>query len=95
MEADSIVERHLIRPMRATVELLEEVVRSWIASSEGGSSDRRIPEVDWGKMRSLDFQETLQYRAVLDKMNCSRSCLLCPDLDTHVSSFAFLSTCVG
>ena len=80
------MERHLIRPMQTTVELLEEVVRSWIIDSEG-SPDRKIPEVDWGKMRSLDFQETLQYRRVLEKINCGKSCLLCPEFDIHVSSF--------
>ena len=78
--------------MRATVELLEEVMRSWIVDSERESSDRKIPEVDWGKMRSLDFQETLQYRKVLEKVNCDRSCLLCPDFDIHVSSFAYIGT---
>lgn len=81
------MERLLIRPMRATVELLEEVVRSWIVDSEGESSDRGIPEVNWGKMRSLDFQETLQDRRVLEMFNRDRSCLLCPDFDVHVSSF--------
>jgi len=81
------VERHLIRPMRATVELLEEVVRSWIVDSEGESSDRKIPEVDWGKMKFLDFQETLQDRRVLEMINRDRSCLLCSDFGVHVSSF--------
>lgn len=78
--------------MRETVKLLEEIVRSWVVDSEGEPSDRKIPEVDWGKMRSLDFQETLQYRAVLVEINHNRTCLLCPDFDIHVSSFAWLGT---
>jgi len=86
------VERHLIRPMRATVELLEEVVRSWIVNSEGKSSDWKIPEVDWRKMKSLDFQEVLQSRGALEKINSNRSCLLCPDFGVHVSSFAYIGT---
>ena len=79
------MERHLIRPMQATVQLLEEAVRSWVADSDGKSSDRKIPEVDWRKMRSLSFQEVLQSRGVLEKINSNRSCLLCPDFDVHVS----------
>lgn len=71
--------------MQATVELLQEVVRSWVGDSEGKSSDRRIPEVDWRKMKSLGFQEALQSRGALEKMNGNRSCLLCPDFDIHVS----------
>ena len=81
------MERHLIRPMQETVELLEEVVRSWIVDSKGESSNRKIPEVDWGKMKFLDFQETLQDRRALEMINRDRSCLLCPDFDIHVSSF--------
>lgn len=85
VEPDPIVERHLIRPMQATVQLLEEVVRSWVVESEGKSSDRKIPEVDWRRMKSLSFQEVLQSREVLEKTNSHRSCLLCPDFDVHVS----------
>lgn len=84
------MERHLIRPMRETIELLEECVRSWVVDSEKEASDRKIPEVDWRKMRSLDFQEILQSRGVLEKINNGRSCLLCPDFDIHVSHFACL-----
>lgn len=86
------MERHIIRPMQATVELLGEVMRSWIVDSEKESSDRKVPEVDWGKMRSLDFQETLQYLRILEKTNRDRSCLLCPDFDIHVSPLAYLGT---
>lgn len=86
------MERHLIKPMRTAVELLGEVVKSWIVDSERRTSDRKIPEVDWRKMRSLEFQETLQSRGVLERANRDRSCLLCPDFDSHVSPFARLGT---
>jgi hypothetical protein len=94
VEPDSIVERHIIRPMKETVKNLEEVMRSWIVDSERESSDsdRTIPEVDWGKMRSLDFQETLRSRRILEKNNSNRSCLLCPDFDIHVSTLAYIGT---
>lgn len=84
------MEHHLTRSLRAAVKQLEEVVKSWIADSERGTSGRKIPEVDWRKMRSLEFQETWQSREVLERINPGRSCLLCPDFDTHVSSFARL-----
>ena len=79
------MERHLSNPMRAAVKHLEQVVRSWVADSEGESSDRKIPEVDWRKMKSLNFQEALQSRGALEERNNNRSCLLCPDFDEHVS----------
>ena len=86
------MERHIIRPMRTAVKHLGEVVESWIIDSEKGPSDRKIPEVEWRKMRSLEFQETLQSRGVLERVNHERSCLLCPDFDIHVSLFVRLGT---
>ena len=79
------MERHLIRPMRETANHLQEVVRSWVVDSERGSSDRKIPEVDWRKMKSLNFQEALRSRGTLEERNSNRSCLLCPEFDVHVS----------
>lgn len=81
--------------MRAAVDLLQEVVRSWLVDSEAGSPDWKMPEVDWGRMKTLEFQETLQYRRVLEQINCSRSCLLCPDFDAHVSSSFTFRVCVN
>lgn len=92
MEADSIVELHLIRSMRAAVELLEEVLKSWIIESERGSPDWKIPEVGWRKIKGFEFQEALRSREVLERMNRKRSSLLCPDFDIHVSSFTRLGT---
>ena len=67
-------------------------MKSWIVDSEKGTSNRKIPEVDWRKMRSLEFQETLRSREVLERTNKERSSLLCPDFAIHVSSFARLGT---
>jgi antiviral helicase SKI2 len=94
VEANSIKKQKLIRPMRTAVELLEEVVQSWIADSKG-ASERKIPEVDWRKMKALEFQETLQSRGELERKNRDRSCLLCPDFDIHVGSFARSGTDFG
>ena len=87
------MQHHLIRSMRAAVELLEEIVKSWMANSER-SSGKKVPEVDWRKMKALEFQETLRSREVLERTIRDRSCLLCPDFDTHVRSFARLGTVV-
>ena len=73
--------------MRGAITLLEEVVRSWIVDSEKGSSDHKVPEVDWRKMKALEFQETLLSRAALERANRGRSSLLCQDFDIHVRSF--------
>ena len=88
---DSIVKNGVARSAQSAVELLGETVKSWIGDSERGTSGRKIPEVDW-RVKSLDFQETLQSRGVLERTNGDRSCLLCPDFDIHVSLFARLGT---
>jgi antiviral helicase SKI2 len=75
--------------MRETVKCLEEILGSWAVDAGGESSYRKIPEVDWRKMRSLNFQEALQSRGALEKKNSNRSCLICPDFDVHVSLSAY------
>lgn len=70
----------MIRPMREAIELLDQAARSW-----SSSETRDIPEVDWSRMRSLNFQEVLQSRSEMEKLMQNRACTLCADFDTHVS----------
>lgn len=63
--------------MREALASLEALVLEWCKVET-------IPEVDWARMRSLDFQEALRSRNALVKGLENRACLLCSDFDDHV-----------
>jgi antiviral helicase SKI2 len=86
VDTDAITERHIIRPMKEAAGLLDEITRSWASSDMDV-----IPEVDWSRMRSLSFQETLQSRMEMEKKLGHRACELCANFDSHVS-FPWLSS---
>ncbi|KAF9444604.1 ATP-dependent RNA helicase [Macrolepiota fuliginosa MF-IS2] len=77
VDVDGIVERLLISKMREGIAALSLTLQEWLVGDES------IPEVDWSKIRSLDFQETLQRRNILRKRNSDKECLLCPDFIQH------------
>jgi antiviral helicase SKI2 len=79
-----ICDCHLISKMNETISLLEAVASDWISSGH-------IPEVDWSRMKSLEFQEALASRNKLVKQLDSYACVLCENFDDHVSHlFLFL-----
>lgn len=77
VDVDAIVERHRISHMQNGVSALEGLVNEW-------SSAKVIPEVDWARMRSLDFQEILASRNAQVKLLGIRACGLCSNFDDHV-----------
>lgn len=72
--------------MREGISLLEAVIEEW-------SSATAIPEVDWARMRSLDFQELLRARNGLTRRLENRECLLCGNFDDHVREFLVSAWC--
>lgn len=76
VEVDVIVERHLIAPMREVIKLLTALVEEWTSAGI-------IPEVDWARMRSLEFQEVLRARNELVKRLQRHACTLCGDFELH------------
>lgn len=80
VDVDAMVERHLVRSLNGTLASLQQVIEEWAGLSE-------IPEVDWSKMRSLDFQETLRARDALAKRLQQRACSLCSNFEQHVCCF--------
>jgi antiviral helicase SKI2 len=84
VEVDAIVDRHLINPMREVIKSLAEIVEEWISAGT-------IPEVEWIRMRSLDFQEVLRARNELARQLDKYTCTLCGDFEHHVSFSRFLS----
>lgn len=67
--------------MREAIDSLDQVARSW-----SSSETREITEVDWTRMRSLNFQEVLQSRNEIEKRLQNKTCTLCANFDTHVST---------
>ncbi|SJL06398.1 related to SKI2-antiviral protein and putative helicase [Armillaria ostoyae] len=78
VDVTTIVDRHLISAMREGVAALASMVRDW-------SSSGNIPEVEWSKIRSLNFQEVLRSRSAYVQRIQNRSCLLCEKFEEHYS----------
>lgn len=69
-----------IKHMNQAVHTLKVLLQYWKAAGDV------IPEVDWsGKMKSLEFQETLRARNELVARLPSYGCTLCKDFEQHVS----------
>lgn len=66
--------------MEGAIQALSGVLEQWLQSDS-------IPEVDWSRLRSLEFQETLRSRNERAKRLVSAECTSCPHFDDHVSSF--------
>ena len=77
VDVDAIVERHLINRMDEAVNSLAEIVKEWVSAGT-------VSEVEWNRMRSLDFQEALRARNELAKRLDKHSCTLCGDFEHHV-----------
>ncbi|TFY63324.1 hypothetical protein EVJ58_g3329 [Rhodofomes roseus] len=62
--------------MQEAIRALSGVLEQWLQSDS-------IPEVDWSRMRSLEFQETLRARNERAKRLVAAQCTSCPDFDDH------------
>ncbi|KAF8963922.1 antiviral helicase [Flammula alnicola] len=76
VNVNDIVDRHLISRMREGIAALQSIVQEWMATGT-------VPEVDWSRMRALEFQEILRSRDLLVKGLKDKKCLLCPDFSDH------------
>ncbi|KZT72960.1 ATP-dependent RNA helicase [Daedalea quercina L-15889] len=65
-----------ILQMQEAIRALASVLEEWLQSDA-------IPEVDWSRMRSLEFQETLRSRNERAKRLVNAQCTSCPDFDNH------------
>lgn len=68
--------------MQACAETLAEIADQFKA-------DDAIPEADWSKIRSLEFQDALRARAGLQKQLKKRTCVTHPDFEINVSLLSF------
>ena len=52
----------------------------------GGLGYSSMPEVEWTRIRELQFQELIRQRAVLMDRLAKLGCVLCDEFDQHVSN---------
>jgi antiviral helicase SKI2 len=76
---DAIVERHLKSHMTDAVLSLDTMAQEWRANG-------MVPENEWGRMRSLEFQELIHYRNQVVRRLEGAACVLCADFEHHVRS---------
>jgi len=79
VDVDMIIERQRISVMNEVVEQLHDIAQEWT-----NSPSPAVPEVDWLKMRQLEFQENLRSRNALEKRLEGKGCILCENFDDHV-----------
>jgi antiviral helicase SKI2 len=63
--------------MRDAISQLGDLANEW-------ASCNHVPEVDWARMRSLDFQELLSRRNTLVKRLDYLACVQCEEFEQHV-----------
>jgi len=65
--------------MNEVVERLNDIVTEWQTTRP-----TQFPEVEWSKMRMLDFQDNLRLRNAIAARLEGKSCVLCEHFDEHV-----------
>lgn len=73
--------------MNNTIRALQEVLGEWLQADS-------VPEVDWSKLRALEFQETLRARDALVPRLGQFACTSCPQFEEHVSYLGLLTAIV-
>lgn len=71
------ITRHRITHMQNVAQELQALAHSWVSAGS-------IPEVDWSKVKTLEFQDTLKSRQSFSTRLEGKICLTCPDFDEHV-----------
>ncbi|KZT08600.1 antiviral helicase [Laetiporus sulphureus 93-53] len=76
VDADVILSQKRISSMNSAIQLLNAELEKWLQVDS-------IPEADWSKFRSLEFQEALRERDELVKELGGFQCTICSDFDDH------------
>lgn len=80
VNVEMILERQRKSVMEEVVEQLHAVVTEWQATMP----PQLFPEVEWSKMRQLEFQESLRSRDALAVRLQGKSCVSCEHFKEHV-----------
>ncbi|KAI0004078.1 antiviral helicase [Russula compacta] len=78
-DIDAILERHLKSRMNDAVAQLGALVNEW-------ANNDHVPEVDWARVRSFEFQDLLNRRNTLFKSLEGLTCILCEEFESHYKS---------
>lgn len=84
IDIDMIIDKQRISFMNEAVALLRGVLDEWAPRDARIDADGEIPEVDWGRMRQLEFQEALRSREAVAKRLEGKGCVLCAQFGEHV-----------
>ena len=73
------IERHRISHMTSAAAAMQELVHQWIDKGT-------LPEADWSKIKTLEFQDTFKSRQAFVGRLDGRECVSCSDFEKHVCS---------
>lgn len=71
------MEGHLKSHMNDTIAQVGIVANEW-------AHNNHVPEVDWARIRSFEFQERLNRRNTLLRRLEGSACVLCKEFEPHV-----------
>jgi len=63
--------------------MMDAIAQLGVLANEWDNNNH-VPEVDWARMHSLDFQELLNRRNTLVKRLEGLACVLCNEFEPHV-----------
>jgi len=73
-----------VQDMRHCIALLGEVVQGWLLNSNTPATQLlRIPEVEWARLRTMEFQQALKSRDELLTQLSASVCIGCPSFEEH------------
>jgi len=84
IDIDMIIEKQRISFMNEAISLLRGILDEWTRREARIDENGEMPEVDWGRMRQLEFQEALRSREAIAKRLEGKSCALCEQFEQHV-----------
>jgi antiviral helicase SKI2 len=82
VDVGAITERHLISQLKNAAFLLLDVVTEW--------GPNKPAEVDWARMRSLEFQDALRTKGSIEKQLQAFACPFQEGFDDKARAFFFL-----
>ena len=78
----------VFKALNAAKDSLLSVLNDWTSLGS-------IPEVEWnGRMKALEFQETIEHREELIQHLPTYTCKECPDFEQHVRIFFPKGSCI-
>ncbi|KAF8640787.1 hypothetical protein AX17_000436 [Amanita inopinata Kibby_2008] len=80
---DRIIKVDVDNVIRRRISMINEAIAALRTLAREWKAHQTIPEVDWSRMRGLDFQDTLQSRNAIAGRLKGQPCLFCPEFTKH------------